>query len=303
MNTRLLLALLASALSVSAQTTAFGTKVTEAAPAATTAASPAAPTAGTPAASAPAATTPAPAAKPKSADDDVDNSVVITPFRALTPPDAKTTRTFQLSKMNKLGFTETTKELQRLYSAFATQRIVDGSPNGSSKATGYLTSVNYSLIQDLGDNRFLAKAAWPAAGPNEVLAAGVDTMAILLLDHPIKVGEIGHCTGMHVGTVSLLFTASFPPLTGKRLTLRREAFVECNTLEESPAGLQKFVDKIMHGAEVSVTTNEMITCKKCGGLGFTSEKVKGSLTEKHINCSACDGAKSVALPTETKIIP
>ena len=283
---RLLIVLLASAAAVSAQTSAFGTKATAntAAPAETTA--------------------PAPAAKgaSKAVEEEVDNTVVITPFRSLTPPEAKTTRTFQLSKVNKLGFTETSKELQRLYSAFATQRIIDGSPAGSSKATGYLASVNYSLVQDLGDNRFLAKAAWPAAGPNEVLAAGADTMAVLLLDKPAKVGDAGKITGMHVGTVALLFTATYPPLVGKRLTLRREAFVECATLEDSPVGLQKFVEAVNAGAEMSATTNEQISCKKCGGLGFTREAEKGKLLDKRIPCAECVSGK-VIISVETKFAP
>ena len=282
---RLLIVLLASA-AASAQTSAFGTKATAntAAPAETTA--------------------PAPAAKgaSKAVEEEVDNTVVITPFRSLTPPEAKTTRTFQLSKVNKLGFTETSKELQRLYSAFATQRIIDGSPAGSSKATGYLASVNYSLVQDLGDNRFLAKAAWPAAGPNDVLAAGADTMAVLLLDKPAKVGDAGKITGMHVGTVALLFTATYPPLVGKRLTLRREAFVECATLEDSPAGLQKFVEAVNAGAEMSATTNEQISCKKCGGLGFTREAEKGKLLDKRIPCAECVSGK-VIISVETKFAP
>ena len=284
---RLLIVLLASAAAASAQTSAFGTKSTAntAAPAETTA--------------------PAPAAKgaSKAVEEEVDNTVVITPFRSLTPPEAKTTRTFQLSKVNKLGFTETSKELQRLYSAFATQRIIDGSPAGSSKATGYLASVNYSLVQDLGDNRFLAKAAWPAAGPNEVLAAGADTMAVLLLDKPAKVGDAGKITGMHVGTVALLFTATYPPLVGKRLTLRREAFVECATLEDSPAGLQKFVEAVNAGAEMSATTNEQISCKKCGGLGFTREAEKGKLLDKRIPCADCVSSGKVIISVETKFVP
>lgn len=294
---RLLLVLLASAVSASAQTTAFGTKAAAnpAAPAETTVAAPA-PAVATPA-------TPAPKAAAKAAEDEVDNSVVITPFRALTPPEAKSTRTFQLSKLNKLGFTETTKELQRLYSAFATQRIVDGSPAGSSKATGYLATVNYSLIQDLGDNRFLAKAAWPASGPNEVLAAGVDTMAILLLEKPAKVGDTGKITGMHAGTVALLFTANYPPLVGKRLTLRREAFVECATLEDSPAGLQKFVEAVNAGAEMTTTTNEQIPCKKCGGLGFTREAQKGQLLDKRVPCATCASSGKVIISVETKFVP
>jgi hypothetical protein len=280
---RLLLVLLASATAVSAQTTAFGTKATANAAETT-------------------ATTPATKGNAKALEEEVDNTVVITPFRSLTPPEAKTSRTFQLSKINKLGFTETTKELQRLYSAFATQRIIDGSPSGSSKATGYLATVNYALVQDLGDNRFLAKAAWPAAGPNDILAAGADTMAVLLLDKPAKVGDAGKITGMHVGTVALLFTATYPPLVGKRLTLRREAFVECATLEDSQTGLQKFVEAVNAGAEMSATTNEQITCKKCGGLGFTREAEKGKLLDKRIPCAECVSGK-VIISVETKFAP
>jgi len=281
---RLLLVLLASAASVSAQTTAFGTKTAPNATAETT------------------ATTPATKGASKAVEEEVDNSVVITPFRSLTPPEAKTSRTFQLSKVNKLGFTETSKELQRLYSAFATQRIIDGSPSGSSKATGFLATVNYALVQDLGDNRFLAKAAWPAAGPNEVLAAGADTMAVLLLEKPAKVGDTGKITGMHVGTVALLFTATYSPLAGKRLTLRREAFVECATLEDSQAGLQKFMEAVNAGAEMSATTNEQISCKKCSGLGFTREAEKGKLLDKRIPCAECVSGK-VIISVETKFVP
>ena len=284
MINRLLFVLLASATAVSAQTTAFGTKATANAVETT-------------------ATTPATKGTAKALEEEVDNTVVITPFRSLTPPEAKTSRTFQLSKVNKLGFTETSKELQRLYSAFATQRIIDGSPSGSSKATGYLATVNYAIVQDLGDNRFLAKAAWPAAGPNEVLAAGADTMAVLLLEKPAKVGDTGKITGMHVGTVALLFTATYPPLVGKRLTLRREAFVECATLEDSPTGLQKFVEAVNAGAEMSATTNEQISCKKCGGLGFTREAEKGKLLDKRIPCADCVSSGKVIISVETKFAP
>ena len=290
MKFRLLLALLV--LPLGAQTSAFGTKVSaEPAPAAT-------PTAASPAT----AVTAAPAAGGVS-DEFVDNTVQISPFRPTSLPEAKSTRTFQLSKLNRLGSTETTKELQRLYSAFATQSIVDGSPAGSSKAVGYLTTVTYSILQDLGDNRYLAKAAWPAAGPNEALAAGVDTMALLLLEKPAKAGDTGTITGMHVGTVAVLFTPDFAPLKGRRLTLRREAFLECATLEDSPAGLQRFVEAITAGAELSALTNETIPCKKCGGLGFTREAQKGQLLDKRVPCADCASTGKLIISVETKFVP
>lgn len=290
MKFRLLLALLV--LPLGAQTTPFGTKVSaEPAPAAT-------PTAASPAT----AVTAAPAAGGVS-DEFVDNTVQISPFRPTSLPEAKSTRTFQLSKLNRLGSTETTKELQRLYSAFATQSIVDGSPAGSSKAVGYLTTVTYSILQDLGDNRYLAKAAWPASGPNEALAAGVDTMALLLLEKPAKAGDTGTITGMHVGTVAVLFTPDFAPLKGRRLTLRREAFLECATLEDSPAGLQRFVEAITAGAELSALTNETIPCKKCGGLGFTREAQKGQLLDKRVPCADCASTGKLIISVETKFVP
>ncbi|MFM2212347.1 MAG: hypothetical protein RL639_1541 [Verrucomicrobiota bacterium] len=290
MKFRLLLALLV--LPLGAQTTPFGTKVSaEPAPAAT-------PNAASPAT----AVTAAPAAGGVS-DEFVDNTVQISPFRPTSLPEAKSTRTFQLSKLNRLGSTETTKELQRLYSAFATQSIVDGSPAGSSKAVGYLTTVTYSILQDLGDNRYLAKAAWPASGPNEALAAGVDTMALLLLEKPAKAGDTGTITGMHVGTVAVLFTPDFAPLKGRRLTLRREAFLECATLEDSPAGLQRFVEAITAGAELSALTNETIPCKKCGGLGFTREAQKGQLLDKRVPCADCASTGKLIISVETKFVP
>ncbi len=279
MKFRLLLALLT--LPLAAQTppnNLFGTKASDAQPA------------------------PADGSAPEDPEASV-NTVVITPFRLLALPNAKMVRTFQLSKLNRIGSFETTKELQRLYTAFASQRILDGSPVGSSRATGYLTTINYSLLQDLGDQRFLARAAWPAAGPNDALAAGVDTMAVLLLDKPAKVGDSGKLTGMHVGMVAVRLSAEFPPLAGRRLTLRREAFLECATLEDSPGGLQRFAEAIVAGVELTVLTHEPISCKTCGGLGFTREPQKGQLVDKRNPCAECASTGKVSIAIETKFVP
>ena len=103
--------------------------------------------------------------------------------------------------------------------------------------------------------------------------------------------------------VALGFTAKFAPLEGKKLTLRREAFLQCTPVDESNAALQKFVESIQKGAELSVITTERIACKPCGALGFTREAQKGKIEDKRMPCKDCEGTGKVPLVTETKFAP
>jgi hypothetical protein len=238
----------------------------------------------------------------KEAKADDPEAVTITPFRAAKLPTAKETRTFHLAKLNKPLAFETTRELQRLFSAFASQHLVDGATGEFSKAPGSMTTIAYTIVQDLGENRFLAKGNWPALNGDPLLE-GKDSLVILLLDKPLEVGAAGRCTGLHVGMVALGFTAKFAPLEGKKLTLRREAFLQCTPVDESAAAMQKFVDAINRGAELSVVTTERIACKACGGLGFTREAQKGKIEDKRTACKDCEGTGKVPLVTETKFAP
>ena len=185
---------------------------------------------------------------PKAEDPE---AVTITPFRSARLPVAKETRTFHLAKLNKPLAFETTRELQRLFAAFASQHLVDAETGGFSKAPGSMAAITYTIVQDLGENRFLAKGNWPALNGDPLLE-GKDSLVVLLLDKPATVGAAGRCTGLHVGMVALGFTAKFAPLEGKKLTLRREAFLQCTPVDESNAALQKFVESIQKGAQPRV---------------------------------------------------
>lgn len=231
-----------------------------------------------------------------------DESVVIAPFGAPRLPTNGEPRTFQLSKINKLQAYETSRELQRLFSLFVTQNITDATPTGFSKAPGPLTQLTYVIQQDLGDNRYVVKANWPAGGPGDLLAAGTESLAILLLDKPAVVGATGRCAAVHVGKAAVTLTAQFPPLLNKRLTLRREAFVECTPLDDNAAGLNRFLEAIRGGAEISVLSPERVTCKACGGLGFTREAQKGKLEDKRIPCAQCEGGKALVV-FEVRFVP
>jgi len=229
-------------------------------------------------------------------------AVTITPFRSARLPVAKETRTFHLAKLNKPLAFETTRELQRLFVAFASQHVVDAATGGFSRAPGSMTAITYTVVQDLGENRFLAKGNWPALNGDPLLE-GKDAFVVLLLDKPAEIGAAGRCTGLHVGMVALGFTAKFAPLEGKKLTLRREAFLQCTPVDESNAALQKFVESIQKGAELSVITTERIACKPCGALGFTREAQKGKIEDKRLPCKDCEGTGKVPLVTETKFAP
>ena len=229
-------------------------------------------------------------------------TVSITPFRAAKLPTAKEIRTFHLAKLNKPLSFETTRELQRLFSVFVSQHVVDAATGTFSKAPGCMAPIQYTVMQDLGEARYLVKATWPALNGDPLLE-GKESQAILLLDKPVAAGSSGRCTGLHVGMVALNFTAKYAPLEGRKLTIRREAFLQCTPVDESAAAMQKFVEAIGQGAELSVITTEKVPCKSCGGLGFTREAQKGKIEDKRTPCKDCDGLGKVPLVTETKFAP
>jgi len=223
----------------------------------------------------------------------------ISPFRPAKALVAKETRTFKLANLNRPLAFETTRELQRLFSVLTTQYVTDGT--SFAKAPGPVTAISYTILQDLGEHRYVAKASWPAVG--EALPASTDAWAILLLDAEANLGATGRMTGTHAGTVALEFTAKFSPIDGKTLTIRREAFVECKPIEESNANLTKFIEQVAQGAEFSVTTTERVGCKPCNSLGYTREPQKGKLEDKRIPCTICEGTGKLSTATETKFVP
>jgi hypothetical protein len=233
--------------------------------------------------------------------DDAE-TVAIAPFRAAKLPVAKESRTFHLAKLNKPLSFETTRELQRLFSVFVTQHVVDAGTGAFSKAPGCMAPIQYTVMQDLGEARYLVKATWPALNGDPLLE-GKDSQAVLLLDKPVAAGSSGRCTGLHAGMVALTFTAKYAPLEGRKLTIRREAFLQCTPVDESAAAMQKFVEAINQGAELSVITTEKVPCKTCGGLGFTREAQKGKIEDKRTPCKDCEGLGKIPLATETKFAP
>lgn len=234
-------------------------------------------------------------------EDPADTSVVISPFRPQKRPEAKETRVFSLAKLNRPLAYETTRELQRLFSAFIQQHVQDAAGQELVPAPGPVTTMEYVVQQDLGDGRLLVKANWVASGDG-LLPAATEAYAVLMPEKPRAVGDKGQCVVTGAGMVSVRFTPTFAPLAGRRLTLRREAFIECTLIPETVASQQKFMDLVKSGAELSVITAEKFPCKACGGLGFTREAQKGKLDDKRIPCTACESGK-VTVRIETKFTP
>lgn len=231
-------------------------------------------------------------------EDPEDTSVVISPFRPQTRPEAKETRVFSMARLNRPLAYETTRELQRLFTAFIQQHVQDAAGQELVPAPGPVTTLEYVVQQDLGDGRLLVKADWVASGDG-LLPAATEAYAVLMPEKPKAVGDKGQSVVTGVGMVSVRFTPTFAPLAGRRLTLRREAFIECSLIPDTVASQQKFMDLVMSGAELSVITAEKFPCKTCGGLGFTREAQKGKLDDKRIPCTACESGK-VTVRIETK---
>lgn len=231
-------------------------------------------------------------------EDPEDTSVVISPFRPQTRPEAKETRVFSMARLNRPLAYETTRELQRLFTAFIQQHVQDAAGQELVPAPGPVTTLEYVVQQDLGDGRLLVKADWVASGDG-LLPAATEAYAVLMPEKPKAVGDKGQSVVTGVGMVSVRFTPTFAPLAGRRLTLRREAFIECSLIPDTVASQQKFMDLVKSGAELSVITAEKFPCKTCGGLGFTREAQKGKLDDKRIPCTACESGK-VTVRIETK---
>jgi hypothetical protein len=245
-------------------------------------------------------TVPAPAA-PAPTDEQVDTSVSVSPFRPVRTTEAKETRMFSLAKLNRPLAFESTRELQRLFTAFTQQHVLESGGQSVVRAPGPITTIEYVVQQDLGEGRLFVKANWLASADGQ-LAGGSDAYAVLMPEKSVAVGEKGQALVTNVGQVAVRFTPTFAPLAGRRLTMRREAFIECSLLPDSPAGLQKFTEQVKSGAELSVITAEKFPCKPCGGLGFTREAQKGKLEDKRIPCTACESGK-VTVRIETKFTP
>jgi len=234
-------------------------------------------------------------------EDPEDTSVVISPFRPQKRPEAKETRVFSMAKLNRPLAYETTKELQRLFTAFIQQHVQEATGRELVPAPGPVTTLEYVVQQDLGDGRLLVKANWVASGDG-LLPAAAEAYAVLMPEKSKAVGEKGQCVVTGVGMVSVRFTPTFAPLAGRRLTLRREAFIECTLIPETIESQEKFMEFVKSGAELSVITAEKFPCKACGGLGFTREVQKGKLDDKRIPCTACESGK-VTMRIETKFTP
>ncbi|MGA0134151.1 MAG: hypothetical protein ACO3ND_07340 [Opitutales bacterium] len=288
---RTLLLILLAATSLPAEESLFGKKANAAA------VTPEPP----PAPSAPAANAgvPSPGATPS--EETVDTSVTITPFRPFQTAEAKEVRPFSMARLNRPLAFESTRELLRLHAAFVQQHVADASPEGFARAPGPITSMEYVVQQDLGEGRLLVKANWSASADG-LLGAGEDAYAVLIPEKAPAVGEKGRAVVANVGLVAVKFTPAFAPLSGRRMTMRREAFIECAPLPDGPAALQKFVDNVKAGARISVFTAEKFPCKTCGGLGFTREAQKGKLEDKRIPCASCESGK-VTVRIETQFAP
>lgn len=226
-------------------------------------------------------------------DKEPDQGVRIRPVKLAEPardlPVAETVE-FRLSRVDKPLARETGAMFRQAWAAFRAQhRRVD---DGFERLPGVTFSLRATFLQDLGEGRWLVDAAWNNPGHHAWCAPGAHaTQAIVVLADPAaKPAAPAALTVTLVGLVDARFDCAVPPAAGRRITLRRHAFLETPPLPDDAATREAFRAAVARGDKLHVVVAVERDCKACNGLGFIRRPVPGKIQDARDPCPAgCQG--------------
>jgi hypothetical protein len=105
-----------------------------------------------------------------------------------------------------------------------------------------------------------------------------------------------------VGTVDARFDCKVPPAEGRRITLRRPAFLESPALADDEATREAFRQAVAAGGLIAVLP-EARDCRACGGLGFTRRPVPGKIQDARDACRTCGETGKVTADVAYQLRP
>jgi len=258
---------------------------------------------------------PAPEEKPAEKDE----GVVIKPVKLDAGIEVKERKDFSLSRIDKPLAHETSANFQAAWWHFRAQNqlVDDGSgrkvfrripqpvmpgypdadPKGSAISGSPLAVV--LLEQDLGEGRWLAQAKWSNHGMGDWCPPGdnADKVIVLLAEGEGRViGDRRQLVGVnfvHVGLVEARFDCKVPPADGKRITIRRHAFLAQPSLPDDDATRTAFQEAVAEGRyPAQVVVFQLRDCKVCGGVGYLRRSVPGRIQDERDPCTGgCSGGE------------
>lgn len=228
-----------------------------------------------------------------------DEGVIIRPVKMDEGVETKERRDFSLSRIGKPLAQETAADFQDAWTMFRAQnRLVDDGSGGKffkripqSVMPGGSPRTHVRLEQDLGDGRWLAQAKWSNLGLGDWCPAGdnFDKILVVLTEGEGKVLEGGALTGVnlvHVGLVEARFDCKVPPAEGRRITIRRHAFLAQPGLPDDEATRALFQQAVAEGEyPVEVILPQRRDCKTCGGVGYLRRAVPGRIQDERDPCT------------------
>lgn len=199
---------------------------------------------------------------------------------------------FRLSRIDKPLSRETGALFRQAWSAFRAQYRRSG--EGFERLPGVQFPLRATFLQDLGEGRWLVDAAWVNPGHHAWCRSGANaSQAILVLaDAAVRPAASAPITVTLVGLVDARFDCTVPPAAGRRITLRRHAFLETPPLPDDEATRAAFRDAVARGQKLHAVLPIDRDCKACNGLGFIRRPVPGKIQDVRDPCPAkCQGGE------------
>ena len=190
---------------------------------------------------------------------------------------------FRLSRIDKPLAAETTALFRDAWKAFREQHaLADGV---FERLPGAPLRLSLTLRQDLGEGRWLADAAWTNSGALSWCRPGDNSgQVIVVLDASGRPGERREATALRIGLVEASFVAAIPPAEGRRVRVRRQAFVETAPLPDDEPVRRAFQAAVESGKALRAVVVQERDCRSCGGVGYIRRKVPGKIQDARDPC-------------------
>lgn len=220
-----------------------------------------------------------------------DEGVIIRPVKMDEGVAPRDRQDFQLSRIDKPLARETSAAFREAWAIFRSQNQL-ADTGGFARIPQAPARLKAKLLQDLGEGRWFVEAEWDNAGQFAWCQAGdnADKAVLVLGSEPAKAGDTVEVNATHVGLVELRFDCSVEPAVGRRITVRRHAFLATTPLPDDEATRTRFQQAVAAAkSPVEVVLPQVRDCKSCGGVGYIRRPVPGRIQDAHDPCpEACD---------------